>query len=301
MTTVRRLRNGRRHDPRGSIDRSSVRVLTLDGRAASGPRVRPAAVMSASSPPRPRVVAAIVVYNTAELLEKAVRRIPRHLVDAIFVMDDASTDGTYEVARRLGLPVFRNERNLGYGGNVRAALWRAVEQFEADYVVEVHGDGAQFNPAAIADALPLMRERIPLILGSRFIQRGQARRDGMSLVRLAANRGFSWLARMGLGLPLTEFHTGFRIYSREFIQTLPLAQNASNHLFSFQILAQAAYFGQVVREIPVECDYRSAHTSIPLWDATLYSFAVLACIAQFRLARAGWRHNGIFPVRPAEA
>ncbi len=232
---------------------------------------------------------------------EALHRIPRQHVDAIFVMDDASKDATSEVAKGLGLPVFRNEHNLGYGGNVRAALRRAVEQFDADYVVEVHGDGAQFNPAAIADALPLMRQGVSFILGSRFIHRGHARRDGMPWIRFAANRGLSRMARLVLGLPLTEFHSGFRIYSRGFIQALPLDDNAADHLFSFQVLAQAAYFAQPVGEVPVEADYHSEHTSISLWHATLYAFGCFKCLCQYLLARAGWRHCGIFPARGTPA
>src|SRR5260221_2105069 len=118
----------------------------------------------AAEPRRPRVVALILAYDVAGLLESALHKIPRQLVDDIFVMDDCSTDGTSDVARRLGLMVYRNEKNLGYGGNLRAGLRRAVRDHAADYVVETHGDGAQLNPAAIATALPLLREILPFIL-----------------------------------------------------------------------------------------------------------------------------------------
>lgn len=244
---------------------------------------------------RPKVVAAILAYNVAGLLEKALARIPQAHVDAIFVMDNASTDGTAAVARRLGLTVFRNPRNLGYGGNVRAALGRAMNDYGADYMVEVHGDGAQFNPIALVDALPHLAAGAPFVMGSRFIEPGRALQNGMPWLRFVANRGLSLLARWILALPLTEFHSGFRIYSRSFAETLPLRENAANHLFSFQVLAQAAYFAQDVREVPVEADYNSAHTSISLWEATKYAVGCLRCLAQYQLAKMGARHSRIFP------
>ena len=255
------------------------------------------ALAAVPAPARPRVVAMILAYNVERLLAKALRKIPRALVDDIFVMDDGSTDGTAAVARALGLPVYTNERNLGYGGNVRAGLRRAVEDHGADYVVEIHGDGAQFNPEAIAAALPLMARGVPFIMGSRFVQPGRARKNGMSLARFLANKGLSLLSRGVLGLPLTEFHSGFRLYSRALVETLPLDANASDHLFSFQILAQASYFAIDVREVPVEADYLSEHTSISLWEAVVYSFDNLVCLASYLLAKVGLRHSRQFPRR----
>jgi glycosyltransferase involved in cell wall biosynthesis len=253
----------------------------------------------APAPRRPRVVALILAYNVERLLEKALGKIPRALVDDIFVMDDGSKDGTSEVARRLGLTVYRNERNLGYGGNLRAGLRRAFEEHGADYVVEIHGDGAQFNPEAIGAALPHMAAGVPFIMGSRFVEPGRARENGMSLARFLANKGLSALSRRVLRLPLSEFHSGFRLYARRLFEMLPLEANASDHLFSFQILAQAAYYGLDVREVPVEADYLGEHTSISLWEAAVYSFQNLACLARYLLAKAGLRHSAQFPRRRA--
>jgi glycosyltransferase involved in cell wall biosynthesis len=252
---------------------------------------------SAARAERPRVVALILAYNVAGMLERALSKIPRHLVDDIFVMDDGSSDGTADVARRLGLPVHSNERNLGYGGNLRRGLRRALDDYAADYVVEVHGDGAQFDPSAIAEAVPFMGQGVPLVIGSRFIVPGRARKNGMSRTRFLANKGLSALSRRMLGLPLTEFHSGFRVYSRALIQRLPLDANAPDHLFSFEIIAQAAYFGMEVREIAVEADYIGEHTSISLPAAVVYSFGNLACLARYALARAGLRHSAQFPRR----
>jgi glycosyltransferase involved in cell wall biosynthesis len=242
-----------------------------------------------------RLVAVILAYNVAGLLERALARIPKNLVDDIFVMDDGSTDGTSDVARRLGLRVYRNEHNLGYGGNLRGGLHRALRDHNADYVVEIHGDGAQFDPAAIASAIPLMERGVPFISGSRFLEPGGARRNGMPWFRFLANKGLSAIAKVVLRLPLSEFHSGFRIYSRSFIEALPLHSNSSTHLFSFEILAQAAYFSQEVGEVPVSADYHSPHHSIALPEAVVFSFRNFTCMTNYILAKSGVRYSALFP------
>jgi glycosyltransferase involved in cell wall biosynthesis len=277
-----------------------ILVDTADLEGAGAPAREPALSLVPRAA-RPRVVALILAYNVERLLEKAHSKIPAGLVDDIFVMDDGSRDGTSEVARRLGLTVYRNERNLGYGGNLREGLRRAIRDHGADYVVEIHGDGAQFNPEAIAAAAPLMRQGVPFIMGSRFVEGGRARANGMSLARFLANKGLSALARSVLRLPLTEFHSGFRVYARALVEALPLEANASNHLFSFEILAQAAYHGVDVREVPVEADYLSEHTSISLRECVVYSFDNLVCLGKYLLAKAGLHHSRQFPPRPKAA
>ena len=238
----------------------------------------------------------VLAYNCARLLPAADRRIPRDLVDDVFVTDDGSTDGTSEVARELGLKVFRHEPNRGYGGNVKAGLAKALE-LGADYVVEVHGDGAQFNPASIAYAIEPMRQGVHFILGSRFQDPKQALANGMPMVRFVANRFLSLFDRAVLGLRLTEFHTGFRIYSRTMLELVPYQQNSDDYLFSFQIIAQAAYFGLRVAEVPVEADYLSDHTSHKLTGAALYALQTYGVLASYLLAKRKLRHSAIFPAR----
>ena len=244
---------------------------------------------------KPKVIAVVLAYNCARMLPRAYERIPKELVDDIIVMDDGSKDNTSEVARRLGLKVFRHVPNRGYGGNLKEGLRRALA-LGADYVVEIHGDGAQFNPASIQYALKPMRERAQLILGSRFREPGKALANGMPLIRFIANRFLSFFDRIILGLPLTEFHTGFRIYGKKLLQRVPWQHNSNDYLFSFQIIAQAAYFKMPVSEIPVEADYRGEHTSHKLTGAALYAFQTFGILAQYLLAKTRIHTTRIFPV-----
>lgn len=240
-----------------------------------------------------KVVAVVLAYNNAALIETAFKRIPLHLVDDIIVMDDCSKDDTSGAARRLGLKVYRNERNMGYGGNLKNGLKKALE-LGADYVVEVHGDGAQFNPIAIQDALPHMQANVRLILGSRFQNKWLALANGMSFIRFFANISLSFFDRLVLKLPLTEFHTGFRIYSKELLANVPYESNANSYLFSFQIIAQAAYYQQSVAEVPVEADYHAAHTSHSLRGASAYAINTFFQLGSYLLARAGLVYNQVF-------
>lgn len=261
-TTISRSCNGERDPPR---------------------RDRRGRIVKASA--RPRVVAVILSYNCARLLPKAYARIPKHLVDEVFVTDDGSTDGSMEVAQSFGVPVVRHTPNRGYGGNLKAGLGHALAR-GADYVVEVHGDG-QFDSAALRDARPLMAQGVDFIMGSRLRVPGRARELGMPLVRYLANRGLSAIDRLVLRLPFTEFHSGFRIYSREMLERVAWEANSDGYLFSFQIIVQAAFARLRTAEVPVEADYLSEHTSHGLAGASWYAIRTFGVLAQFLLARAG--------------
>lgn len=243
--------------------------------------------------PRPRVIALILSYNSAPLLPKAYANIPKDLVDDIIVTDDGSTDNSVEIARSLGIPVFPHTPNRGYGGNLKAGLRRALER-GADYVVEVHGDG-QFDSGALREALPFLRDGMSFIIGSRFQTARKARENGMPLSRYLANRGLSVVDRLILRLPFTEFHSGFRIYRRQFLDQIPWEHNAEDSLFSFQVIAQAAYTGVRVAEVPVEADYKSAHSSLSTSGALRYAVQTFRVLAEFLLARNGIRYSACFP------
>ncbi len=244
---------------------------------------------------KPKIIGVILAYNVASMLPRAYERIPKGLLDDLIVMDDGSKDGTSEVAKELGLKVFRHVPNKGYGGNLKEGLQHALDM-GADYVVEIHGDGAQFNPESIRFALPYMQEgKSQLILGSRFQEPRKALENGMPLIRFIANRFLSFFDRIILGLPLTEFHTGFRIYGKKLLQTVPYINNANNYLFSFQIIAQAAYFKMPVQEVPVEADYKSEHTSHAVSGAAVYAIQTFLILGQFLLAKMGIIHNKLFP------
>ena len=243
---------------------------------------------------KPKVIGVILAYNVASMLPRAIQRIPNGLLDDIIVMDDGSKDETYEVAKKLGLKVFRHVPNRGYGGNLKAGMKKALEM-GADYIVEIHGDGAQFNPISINYAMPYMKAgKAQLILGSRFSVPGKALENGMPLIRFVANRFLSFFDRIILGLPLTEFHTGFRIYGRKLLNKVPYDANTNDYLFSFQIIAQAAYYKMPVQEVPVEADYKAEHTSHSLKGASWYAIRTFGVLTQFLLAKAGWAYNKVF-------
>src|SRR3990167_11308434 len=138
-------------------------------------------------------VCVILAYNCGHLLENTYRRIPSGSVDRIILVDDASTDNTLEVARRLGIESYTHE-HLGYGGNVKYSIRKGIE-LGADYIIDLHGDG-QYDPGAIPQALAKAREGYDFVLGSRFVDRSQPLRDGMSWARYLANIGLSTIERV---------------------------------------------------------------------------------------------------------
>lgn len=239
-----------------------------------------------SSAGAPKIIGMIPAYNCAHLLKKAYEQVPKEHFDDIIVVDDGSTDDTLKVAQTLGVKVFTHP-HLGYGGNIKYAILKALE-LGADYMIEIHGDG-QYDPSNIPDAIKKIKTgNYDFLLGSRFTDILQPLRDKMSLVRYSANLGMSFIDRLVLRIPLSEFHQGFRVYSRRLIETVGLENTSDDHLFSFQIIAKAAFSKLRVGEIPVRCDYSGEHTSINLRRSVVYALLTFGVLAQYLFSKAGF-------------
>ncbi|MDP2704185.1 MAG: glycosyltransferase family 2 protein [bacterium] len=242
-----------------------------------------------------KAIGFIMTYNCSHLVWDAYNRVPKESLDAIIIVDDGSKDATEteKIARNLGVPFFSHE-HTGYGGNVRYGLQKAFDM-GADYMVEIHGDG-QFDPSVIPVALEKMRNGdCDFFIGSRFTNLLQPLRDGMSLVRYVANIGLSFIDRLILRAPLSEYNAGFRVYSKNLVQTVPLEgippfeKTSRGHIYSFQIITQAAYFRLKFGEMPIRANYKKEHTSITIPESTVYAFQTFYILFLFILARLGLR------------
>lgn len=233
-----------------------------------------------------KVIGVILTYNCAPMVEDLYRRIPQEALDEIILIDNNSADDTIEIAKRLGINYFIHEYTE-YGGSIKWGLKKALE-LGADYIVEIHGDG-QYDPVFIPDALKKIREGYDFLLGSRFTTLGQPLKDHMPLARYVANIGLSFVDRLVLRVPLTEFHSGFRVYSRRLLESVCLDATSNTHLFSFQIITLARFCNLNIAEIPIRCNYADEHTSISILHSTIYAFRTLGVLLQYILARAGFK------------
>lgn len=231
-------------------------------------------------------VGIILTWNCANFVEAIYNRVPKDSFDEIIIADDGSTDNTMEVAKRLGIKSFTHEHS-GYGGNIKFGLKKALE-LGAEYMVEIHGDD-QYDPSFIPRALEVMREGADFLLGSRFVDIRQPLRDKMPLSRYLANIGLSFFDRLVLRVPLSEFHTGFRLYSRNLIETVGLENTSNDHLFSFQIIAKAAYCKMRIREIPIRCNYAKEHSSISIKRSIVYALLTFGVLFQYITAKIGFK------------
>ncbi len=238
----------------------------------------------------------ILAWNCADFVEAIYKRVPKESFDEIILVDDGSTDDTMEVARRLGIKSFTHEHS-GYGGNIKFGIQKALE-LGAEYMVEIHGDD-QYDPSFIPRALDVMRQGADFLLGSRFVDIHQPLRDSMPLSRYLANIGLSFFDRIVLQVPLTEFHSGFRVYSRTLIETVGLDHTSDDHLFSFQIIAKARYCNLRIKEISIRCNYAQEHSSISIVRSVVYSLQTFGVLFFYVVAKMGFKIK-IFRCIPCE-
>ena len=231
-----------------------------------------------------KLVVVMPAYNAAQTLERTVAEIPS-MVDEVILVDDGSSDETAAVARRIGLRTIVHPKNRGYGGNQKTCYAEALRQ-GADIVVMVHPD-YQYTPKLIpALAYCVASGLYDLALGSRILG-GRARQGGMPAYKYVANRVLTGIENLLIDQKLSEYHTGYRAFSRKLLETLPLNENGDDFVFDNQMLVQAVYFGFKIAEVTCPTLYFEEASSISFGRSVRYGLGVLEAAVQCRLARMG--------------
>lgn len=232
-------------------------------------------------------------YNAASTLERTINDIPRGSVDEIILVDDASQDNTVEIAKSLGLTVVGHNRNLGYGANQKTCYELALGK-NADYVVMIHPD-YQYDGRLINSALEILKLGVcDVVLGNRVRTRKECLSSGMPLYKYLANRFLTIVDNFALGQNLGEFHSGFRAYRKEVLETIPFHKNSNDFVFDAQLLIQAVYFGFTIGDIPIPVRYFKEASSIRLWRSMIYGLESLWALAVFYLHRLGLVKSSLF-------
>jgi glycosyltransferase involved in cell wall biosynthesis len=241
------------------------------------------------------VTVVLPAYNAARTLEATYREIPHDIVDEIILVDDASTDATASLARSLNIKTIVHERNKGYGGNQKTCYAAALET-KADIVIMLHPD-YQYTPRLIsAMAYLLESKEFDVVLGSRILG-GKAIKGGMPIYKYVSNRILTLLQNLIIGAKLSEYHTGYRAYSRRVLQLIPWWNNSDDFVFDNQLLSQAIYAGFRIGEITCPAKYFHDASSINLVRSIEYGFGCLLTAIQFRLARWNLFTSRIFSFR----
>jgi glycosyltransferase involved in cell wall biosynthesis len=244
-----------------------------------------------------RIVAVLPAYNAEKTLARTVSEIPE-TVDVCILVDDQSTDGTAELARRLGLQVHVHEKNRGYGGNQKTCYAEALEA-GADIVVMLHPD-YQYSPRLVGPMVSMIAYGVyDLVLGSRILG-GGALRGGMPLYKYIANRALTFFQNVALGAKLSEYHTGFRAYSKEMLLSLPLDANSDDFVFDNQLLAQCIYLNARIGEVSCPTRYFPEASSINLKRSTIYGLSVLRTTVDCVAAKIGLYRKPIFNFPPIQ-
>src|SRR6478735_5469996 len=233
-----------------------------------------------------RIAVVLPAYNAEKTLAATVAELP-DLVDIRILVDDHSSDRTVEIAARLGLQFFVHDKNYGYGRN-QQTCYREALAAGADVVIMVHPD-YQYTPLLVTAMASMVAYGVyDVVLGSRIIG-GQALRGGMPLYKYVANRFLTAFENVFLGIKLSEYHTGFRAFSRELLQTLPLLENSDDFVFDNQMIAQTIMFGFRIGEISCPTKYFEEASSINVRRSVKYGLGVLTTTLSFTAHKWGIR------------
>ncbi len=239
-----------------------------------------------------KIVIVMPAYNAARTLQQTYSEIPLDIVDDILLVDDGSSDQTVSLARELGLTTFLHNDNLGYGRNQKTCYREALRR-DADIIIMVHPD-YQYSPKLIVPMAGMIAYgEYDVVLGSRILGTG-ALEGGMPLYKYISNRILTAIQNILLNYKLSEYHTGYRAFSRKVLEQLPLEENTDDFVFDNEMLAQVIYFGYRTGEISCPTRYFADASSINFRRSVKYGLGVLATSLKFRLQKMGLGRFRIF-------
>lgn len=247
-----------------------------------------------------KIVVVMPAYYAEKTLEQTYREIPFDIVDDVVLVDDCSRDHTVEKARELGIRhIIVHEKNMGYGGNQKTC-YREALKLGADIVVMLHPD-YQYTPKLIpAMASMIASDEFDVVLGSRILGVG-ALKGGMPLYKYISNRFLTFLENVLLGYKLSEYHTGYRAFSRDVLEKLTLHENSDDFVFDNEMLAQAIFFGYRIGEITCPTKYFPDASSINFRRSVIYGFGVISTALKFRMHRMGLIKSPMFIISDEKA
>lgn len=231
-----------------------------------------------------KVVVVLPAYNASKTIEKTYNEIDFSIVDDVILVDDLSKDDTVEVGKKLGIKhIIVHKKNTGYGGNQKSCYNKALE-IGADIMVMLHPD-YQYTPKLIPAMTNLLASGLyHVVLGSRILGKG-ALRGGMPRVKYVANRGLTFIQNILMNAKLSEYHTGYRAFTREVLETVDYNSNSDNFVFDNQMLAQIWYAGYDIAEITCPTKYFDDASSINFKNSSIYGIGVLKTSLQYRLQK----------------
>ena len=230
---------------------------------------------------KPRIAVVMPAYNAERTLERTLADIPPGVADDVILVDDASTDGTVALAKRLGLHVLVHEKNMGYGANQKTCYESALSR-GAEIVVMVHPDH-QYDPKVIPALVePLLKGECDAVFGSRMLG-GRPIQGGMPKWKYLGNILLTAIENATFLIYLTEYHSGFRAYGRRYLTSVNLGANSNGFVFDTEIIAQGMAKGLTIREIPIQTRYFDEASQIAFWPSVRYGLSILKTMALYKL------------------
>lgn len=228
----------------------------------------------------------IPMRNTANQLENTLSRVPQELKNSDFLaVDNGSKDNSVELARKLGLKVIQHHFDRGYGASQKTAYSYALGK-DVDLVVMLHSDG-QYDPKLLPQILePIIRGEADAVFGSRILGKG-ALKGGMPRWKYISNLFLTWFENKVLGVNLSEFHSGYRAYSKKLLERTPFLYNSDNWLFDSEIIFQIKNLGFRIKEIPITTSYHKGASSVKFWEGAEYGLSIFWLAFKYLLHRSG--------------
>ncbi len=241
----------------------------------------------------PKIVVVMPAYNAEKTVTKTFNDLPKDLIEEIILVDDASSDSTVEKAKKLGITVYKHNKNKGYGGNQKTCYMEALKR-NPDVIVMVHPD-YQYDARLVGVLCEaIINGRADIMLGSRIQTRHQVLLGGMPIWKYFANRFLTLIENLAMGLNLSEYHTGFRAYSANVLKTIPFEKFSDDFVFDQQILISALSYKYNISEIPVPCKYFPEASSINFIRSAKYGILTLFCVLLYLLQQTRIYESKIF-------